>query len=804
MLRNYLLIAWRNLLSNKVFSLINILGLAFGIAACLLIAFFVWDELAYDAYHPEGERVFRVYNESTEEESGTVKFHVTVPPMFAPTLDEFAEVESTCRVLMALNYLPLFSQGKRQIYEPNGLFVDSTFLELLALPLRYGDAATALTEPNTLVLSRPLAEKYFGPANPVGNTLLLDGVTMRVTGVLTDLPARMHLAPSFLLPMATFVTYVEPERMESWRWQQFFTYIKLRKGVEAQAVEARLQSVVKAQAWPQTQSSGSHYLPFLQPLRQIHLHSSQFVWEIAERGNIAHVRALTLVGLFLLLIAGINFVNLSTARATRRAREVGVRKTNGALRSQLILQFTSEALLVAGLAFSVAMAMVQGTLPWLRNFTEKNLGAELLRQPLFWVLLLGSVLVLGVLAGFYPAWVLSAYQPIRVLKGKLESSGRQSVFLRQGLVVTQFALSALLILSTLIIQRQVDYLQHSDLGFQKEQLLVLPLRGALGAQLESVKEELLRRPHILAATAGYGLPGDALATDAVKLPGREGELTAAVFTVDHDYVKTLGLEVAAGRDLSREYPSDEHSAFLLNETAVKSFGFGTPKEALGQRLDWDMWGKDSLKQGTVVGVVRDFHFKSLREKVAPAVLHIYPEAYATLSLRLEAKGLSQTLAFLEEKWHEWVPDQPFTYKFLDENFEAMYRSERRVGTLFRGFTALALFVALLGLVGLVIFTTEQRIREIGIRKVFGASVLQVVTTLARDFVGVIVLGVGLGLPIAYFATQNWLGEFAYRIQPGWELFVGTGILILSVALLTMVYQFRKAALANPVDTLRYE
>ncbi len=802
MLKNYLTIAYRNFRRNKFYSVLNISGLAFGMACCLVIGIYVWDEYQYDTFTPEGNRIYRLYNKRSAE--GNISYLPIVPPAYQSIIQaSFPEAEQIVRLMNIYGKI-LFRIGEESFYEEKGIFAEADFLDMFSLPLRSGDVRTALQQSNSIVLTPAQAQKYFGDENPVGKLLDLSGDEFKVTGVLETLPAHFHLDIHFIISFATLENMVPSERMESWAWQQFFTYVKLKESVSAQVFEAKLQDMIREKAWPQTETAGFTYLPHLQPLSEIYLYSANFDWDIAKKGNILYVRALLVTAIFMLLIACINFVNLSTAQAIRRAKEVGVRKVSGAVRTQLIYQFIGETILLAWVAMAVGGLMTYLGLPYLNDFTGKSLSFQFFLQPDLLLVLIILIGMVGVVAGVYPAFVMSGYQPVRILRGQGSSGGQKGVTLRKGLVVVQFALSVMLILATLMVFRQMDYLQNKDLGFRKEQVVVLPLQGNMAEQYETVKNELLQHPNIVMASAGYGLPGELVAGDDIILPQTDETRPANVFTIDHDYIKTLGMKVMAGRDFSTAYSTDAHEAFIINETAVRELGFGSPEKAVGQELHWNMWGRDSVKVGQIIGVVQDFHFKSLREKVTTAVLHIYPSTFANLALRIKPQEIPQTLEFIRSTWQRLAPDWPLDYHFLDENFQQLYTSESKLKTLLSFFTVLTLLVASLGLFGLGAYTVNQRSKEIGIRKVLGASVSSIVLLLSSDFTKLVLLSVVVATPIAYGVIQSWLQDFAYRTNIETGVFLLAGGLAILISWLTVSYQSIKAALANPVDALRSE
>jgi putative ABC transport system permease protein len=567
---------------------------------------------------------------------------------------------------------------------------------------------------------------------------------------------------------------------------------------------------MKKEIFPTLTQTGSTFLPFFQPLKDIHLRSADFIYDNAVRGNQTYVKALTIIALFVLVIACFNFVNLATARSFRRAKEIGVRKVIGAERKQLIMQFIGETILLSVLSMLLAIFATFLIVPVLNQFTGKSIVFNPFANPILGLIILAAGIVIGMIAGIYPALVLSGFQPIKVLKNmKLIGSGG-GAWLRQALVVIQFSLSVLLIVSTTIVYRQTQFLNNTDIGFNKEQVVYFQLRGGLEKNLESFKSELKRSSNIVSITSGYGLPGDLYAGDGIKTTGADGEKerSANVFIGDHDYVKTLGLRIIAGRDFSKDMATDVEEGFLINETAVKEWDFGTPEKAIGQKISWDKWSpKDTLnkvKRGKVIGVVEDFHYKSLHEKVTASVIQIYPQELFAVAVKLKTADIKSTIAYINNVWGKFVPDFPLDYKFMDETYATMYKAEAKLSDLLWIFTIMAIVVGCMGLFGLAAFSAEQRTKELGIRKVLGANAFDIVGLLSKNFLVLVMIASLIAFPIAWWAMNNWLKDFPYRVSISWWVFGIAIIAALAIALLTVSFQAIKAALANPVKSLRTE
>jgi putative ABC transport system permease protein len=809
MLKTYCKTAFRALIRHRAFSFINIAGLTLGLGASMLITLFVLDEFQYDKFIPKGEAVYRVYNEVTNNQ-GTENVSVT-PPLFASVLQkEFPQIEKTARVLEGPDFKVLVEGGGKQIYEQVGYFADSTFFAVFPLSFDIGSSDGSLDDPGSIVISNEMADRFFGKENPVGRKMLIDKQPVIVKGVFARNP-KFHLQFNYLRPLSA--AGIPDERMQSWQWQQFFTYVRVREEADVNNLQANFRRLIEERANPIIKSQGKTYLPFFQSLDDIHLHSASFKFDRAQRGNITYVNALVIIASFLLIIACLNFVNLSTAKSIRRAKEVGVRKTIGANKRQLILQFLVETFLLAIVSMFLAVFLTLLLLPWLNQFTNKEISLSLFIQPITILLFLLLTLVVTILAGFYPAMVLSGFEPVKVLKAgvlRLNRGGSGMIpWLRQSLVVVQFTMSVLLIICVVIVFRQVNYLHQKDLGFSKDQIMFFPMRGNLDKNQEAFKSELLQSPGISSVTIGYGFPGDAVAGDEIIVPQRGQNVTQSVtqLAVDYDYIKTLQLKLVAGRVFSKEMATDKDHAWIINETAVKAFGFGSPEQAIGQTLSWHPWdgnNPDSLKTGRVIGIVKDFNYKSLYDKIEPAVLQIYPLAAWKVAVRVKTANIDASIDHVRTSWNKFAAGYPIEYKFLDENFEQMYQSEDKLETLLWIFTGIAIFVACLGLFGLAAYTAETRRKEVGIRKTLGASVKGVVLLLSKDFITPVIISILIASPIGWYFMNNWLQHFAYRVPIQAWIFLLAGFSTLLITLLTIGYQAIRAAIVNPIQSLRTE
>ena len=796
---NLLRSAFRILSRHKGFSIINIAGLAIGLTACLLIGLFVRDEQQYDKFVPGSENIYRVYQKTKGDVNNVI---ATAPPAFAVALKQnFPEVEEAVRV-MAINSKILFEANDKKLYEENGFVVDSNFFELFPLRFRFGSASKVFSDPKSIVISAAMAEKYFGKEDPVGKNLTLSKNVRIVQGVLEN-NEKFHLPLNFLVSLNS-VGY-PADMMQSWQWYPFNTYVKLRDGTNAAQLQAKFQNFSK----PFLKGDGDVNVPYFQQLSQVHLYSSDFKYDMSIRGNITYVKALSIIAIFILLIACFNFVNLATSRSLKRAKEVGVRKTIGAGRRELVTQFVCETIMFAAISMVVAIAATWILLPSLNRFTEKSMVFDLISNPMVGLTLGAITLVVGILAGFYPALVLSAFKPVRVLKGSTisDTAPGSTPWLRHGLVVIQFSLSVLLIISAIVVINQVRYMHNKDLGFRKEQILFFPMKGEnLQKNYASFKNELMRYPGIASVSIGYGFPGDMFG-DGLMTVKEKPELKptkATLLMVDEDYIKTLGLNLLAGRNFSKDISGDV-SAYIINETAVHEFGFSSATEAIGKTMSWPTWrNPDSLKTGPVIGVVKDFHYKSLHEIIEPAVLQIYPQAYSKVAVKITGANIETTIGQIRNLWSRYSPDYPIEYNFLDESFGKMYKGEDKLKTLLTLFTGITIFVSCLGLLGLTANAAERRKKELGVRKVLGATVEGLVVLLSKDFAKLMLISFLLASPVAWYFMNQWLDNFPYRITISWWMFAVAGVLAVVLALLTVSFQTVKASLANPVKNLRTE
>lgn len=800
MFKSYLLIAVRNLLKYKSFSAIIILGMGLSLASFILISIFVYDEYQYDRHHPEGDSVFRLYSLTSSPEEGE-SYLAMVPPVLATRLSsQFPEISSTARILgnFGENQMEV---GNKMFNETGVMHVEGNLLDILAVPILEGDRNQVLGIPHVVALSESMASKYFDAQNPIGQTIKIDGVDHEVTHVYQDFPEQSHVQFNAMVSLESISANWTPERTESWIWHQFYTYVKVHPGTDLVALEEKFQTYVKDEAGEIYAASSFHSTPKFQNLYDIHLGSSEFTYDIAKTGNKDTVYILVAAAIMILLISCFNFVNLSTARAVKRMKEVGVRKVIGAHNSQLKTQFLLESCTFAFLGLATALLFTWIALPYLSQLTGNTMVMPFNFETLLF--LVGFCLILGIISGAYPAFLLSSYKPASVIAGAKDTQEGHALF-RKSLVVFQFVLSFILIIGAWIVIDQNQLLIGKDLGFEKDSLLVVYANGVKESQLEGIKSEIISQTGVDYSTWGYGLPGDIFAADAVINPLTGERLSTKMFIVDYDYINTMGMELLAGRDFSSSFGTDQESAFIINQTAANNFGMGSPEEAIGQRLDWERWSGDSLKRGEVIGVVKDFHANSLKEKITPLVMHIEPGVFYTLTVKLNPNNIQEQVKSIEAIFNEQVPGRLFSYTFLDDNFEKMYQSEQKLSTLLNIFAGLTILVACMGLFGLVEYHVHQRAKEISIRKVFGARVDSIVVTLTKQYFLLILIAFILASPLVWYGAEQWLQNFAYHIDITPMIFLKAAILISIITLLTVSSQAIKAALGNPAQVLKGE
>jgi putative ABC transport system permease protein len=797
MFRNYLTIALRNLVRHKAYSIINVGGLAIGIVCCLLILLFVRDELSYDRFHEKAERIFRLVDSFDVEGSLSRHFALSSAP-FAPALKQkFPQVEDAVRLFPGRRRL--VSYGERKYYEDGLIFADASLFDIFTFPLVKGDPVAALKAPNRIVVSEAMALKYFGPDDPLNQTLKINDQEFLISGVMREVPDNSHFHADMFASLKTLEQdpAIQKRYFQNWVRHEFYTYLLLQEGAQVEELEARLPRFIQTHAAQQIRNVlGGTLSSQLQPLTKIHLHS-HLQFEIGRNGDIKYVAVFSVIALFILLIAGVNYVNLATARSVGRSREIGLRKVVGANRLQLIRQFLGESSWFTLLGMGLALILLSIILPAFNALTGKALAVHDLASPFLLVSLIAILLIVGPAAGCYPAFFMARFKPVEALK-RGPDAGSQRSRLRRILVVLQFGISIALIISTAVVLAQLDFLRNRKLGFDKEHVVVIPVRAAsIRNDAEAIKADLMQNPAITAATIAIGVPGGVVAGDAIQLLTPEGKktLTVRMIYTDHDYIRTMGLEIAQGRDFSKAMLTDTDQAFIINEAAVRTLELTDP---LSTRFEW------GEKRGQVVGVVKDYQFQSLKQEINPLVIHIWPASTRVFAMRIRPENIPETLKYIEGKWRKLDPEHPFEFSFLDQTFDALYNSEETLGRVFSIFSFLAVFIASLGLFGLAMFVVHQRTKEIGIRKVLGASVGKILVLLCREFAWLVLIANLLAWPAAYFFMHRWLENFAYRMDMQPRIFILSAGVALVLALFTISFLSIKAALADPVQALRHE
>ena len=799
MIKNYLKVAIRNLLKHKGYTFINILGLAVGIAASVLIFLYISHELSYDKFHEKADRVYRITADWSNQ--GDSRIHqLGTPHILAQTIREkYPQVEAITQITGPIMDV-IIRYRDTAFKETEAFCADPTFFDVFSFPLTKGDPETSLEDPNMIIMTQSMARKYFGNADPVGKTIEIQGfgdnAFLKVTGVMEDIPQNSHFRFDMLISMKT----IYPEPSLGWDTNNYTTYVTLQEGVTESLMEEKLVEIDKIHAF-----GGQKHIPWiwtLEPITRIHLHSD-LVSGSQPNGSIAYVRLFSIVAILILFIAGINFVNLATARSTRRAKEVGLRKVVGSQRNQLIQQFLGESVLMSLIALVFAVILIQVALPFYRNLTGKALALPYFHNPFVIPGLLGLALGVGVLAGLYPAFFLSSFKLTAVLKGSpLAGKGRGALVLRNGLVVFQFAMSVLLIIGSLVIFRQLEYIKNQRLGFDKEHVVVIHNADALGNQLKAYRDRLEQLADVLGTTTCRSVPGGGTSNWGIGVEGveRQRPLNMNFMSCDQDFADVLNIKMLEGRFMSRDFPSDV-DAVVLNKKAAEYIGIENP---IGKKLRiW--WTRKNL---TIIGIIDNFHFESLHRDVR-RMGYLLPEAIDStqkpyLLVKISSKVTSDTLSNLQKSWEAMSGGLPFEFTFLDEKVNSLYQNDSRAGRIVTLFSCLAIFVSCLGLLGLATYVAEQRTKEIGVRKVLGAPLSNIMWLLSGQFVKWVIVANLIAWPVGYWVMNRWLQGFVFRASLSIWIFLISGLAALMIAALTVSSQVIKAALANPANSLKYE
>lgn len=803
MIRNYFKVAFRNLRRGRVFSFINIVGLGIGLTCFMLIAAFVIHELSYDRYVPNAANIYRVT--VSVDGNGSVAVYPNVDVAVGEGMQNaYPGIKAFARISPASDFV---KYQDRQFKEDHLSFADSNFLSMFSIPLIRGNASAALTQPNCVVITRAMAKKYFGEDDPLGKTLeigLRNGL-YKVTGVIDEVPENSHFHFDAFMSMATFQI-----RQKTWSNIGFYTYVVLDGKTKPEELESRFPELVAKYVVPEVQrdmgvslaeaqKSVSSFRFSLFPLTDIHLRSNTKS-ELEANGDMQYVYIFSALAIFILLLACVNFTNLSTARALKRAREIGVRKVLGSLRKQLVVQFLVESVLFAFLAMACASVLLFLLLPWFNQIAGKNIPYSFFLNFRAALLMVGVSILAGVLAGLYPAFFLSSFNTTRVLKGSpvVQGSGKKSM--RRALVVFQFFVSTSLIIATIIVYQQLHYMQNKKLGYDKEQVLYLPDARLLGPNQDAFREKLLQDSRVASATISRSIPGGNFMDGTEIYPKNENangtEIHTNIYHVDYDYLRTLGIQVVRGRDFSKAFPTDSF-AVVINESAVRELGWNNDN-AIGKSIV-----RSGQLEYKVIGMVKDFNYASPRQKVAPLMMMLGGN-YGGLVVKINSRDIPGFLNNLKSQWTAFNPPGPLAYVFLDEQFARLYGAEKRTQQIFSAFAILAVVIACLGLFGLSAFVIEQRTKEIGIRKVLGASVQTVFVLVSGEFLLLVAIAFLVSIPVAWWAMDKWLEDFAYRIHMNAWAFALAGLAVLLIALLTISLQSARAAYSNPVRAIRTE
>lgn len=809
---NYLKVALRSIYRNKLTSFINIAGLALALSSALLITFYVVDELHYDKHHPQADRLYRVTRYFYDQDgNASLRLSNVAPPIGMLMRNDFPEIENLFRMLPINTTITLREDGNedKSFRERNIFVTEPEILDMLEVTLVEGNKATALEKPSTMVVSEAMAEKYFGSTQVQGKTLELFGFPVQITGVFKPFKPQTHFHPDFMISFSTLndSTVYGRRRLETnWGNNAFGTYFLLKEGEDPKALESKLPDFLDRHFGTYARANFGVSPDFvaskvtslqLQKITDIHLHS-HLDDELEPPGNINTVYLMGTIGLFIILIAGFNFINLSTAQATKRSKEVGIRKVAGAFRTQLMNQYLSESVLISLFACALAFGGGYFALEWLNGFTGKSIS--FLGNPALLLATLAGTIIIGLLAGLYPALVISSFRPVLILKGK-QTGGKPT--LRRALVVVQFSISIILIIATAVIFSQLDYLNNKDLGYAKDQVITLPYYNDLNNNFDAFYNALTEHASIKNAGRSSRIPTGRL-LDSMGAQIRKGDSLQnvgsriAFIRVDHTFFNTYNIPFVAGRNFSKEVRTDDSLGYVLNEAALVAMGVDDPASLIDQEFSY------GGVNGKVIGVVKDFHFESLHQAINPIIFLIQRATYNSLSVQVAGTNFQEGLNHIEKVWREFLPNRLFEYTFMNERYNNLYQNETKQSQLFTGFSLLAIFIACLGLFGLATFNTLQRIKEIGIRKVLGASVPNILTLLSREIILLVVVANVIAWPVAWYFMDKWLNTFAYHIEMNVLLYVLAAFVAIAIALVTVSSQTLKAAMSNPANTLRYE
>jgi putative ABC transport system permease protein len=808
MFKNFLLSAFRNLLRNKFYAFLNILGLSIGLAAFIFILLYVRDEITYDKYNKKHERIYRI--ESDFNISNRHDVFAIVPIPMGPAFKlEFPEVEAFVRLNPLGN--TLFTYGNKEYYEESFYFADSNIADVFTLNFLSGDPQKALSEPFTMVLTQKIAKKYFGDKNPIGEMIRSgSGKSYKVTAVIEDMPSNSHLKYDALISVASLEEIIGRDNFNNMQPMAFwnigvYTFILLNPNADMKSIVDKFPAFYDKYMKPIGDQINASFALRYTPLAKTHF--AQGLGAELPTGSMAYIYIFTAVAFFILLLAIINYMNMATARSANRAREVGMRKVVGAYRNQLVAQFLSESVFMAVIALVIALCAVFILLPDFNQLSGKSLEFSLFTQPFIIGMVLLITLLVGILSGSYPSFYLSSFIPMTVLRGTASKTGRKSGFLRKVLVVIQFFIAIIMIIGTIVVSSQLSFLRNTDMGFKKDDLVVLEMQDStFRSKSEAFKQELLQNPDIVSATNSIGVPGDIQWIQVLRVERQEGmaEMALILAQTDYDYVKTMGMEIVRGRDFDKNMGTDKEQAVIINETGVKTLGW--EDNPIGKKLQYgfDLQGNPG-RMMKVIGVVKDFHFRSLHNKIEPIIFFISEVPRYQMTVRLKERKEKEALAFIGEKWNSFGAGRPFDYKYVTQILDNQYIGEKKIGVIFNIATIVTIFIALLGLLGLSSFVTEQRTKEIGIRKILGASIGSILNLLYREFVLLILIAFILAVPVAWWRLDIWLNDsFIYHTTLNWAYFLLAGLAAFVVGMLTISFYIVRAATSNPVDTVKWE
>jgi len=802
MFKNYLKIAFRNIIKQKAYSLINIFGLALGLTACILVSLYIWQDFSYDNYHQNSDWLYRLTTHTTDP-AGNYSLLQSSARIAPAIKQEFPEIDKIARVYFSDDNLLDFDGTK--FYEKEVIFADEDFFEMFSYNTIMGNQDEFLKRKDTAVISQNLAHKYFGDESPVGNVIKYnDKLNLEVVGVIEDVPINSHFTFDIVITYSCLNNLSKASWLENWHGTfGSFTYVMLHQETNIELFQEKCGIFLTQKK--ETNGITKHFVE-LQPIESIHLHSEGDD-DVNVHSSIKNVLILGSIALFILILACINFINLTTSRAIKRAREIGVRKVFGAYKGQLIGQFLGESILITFIALGLALVIAELS----QTFFAQLIGTELIynifSNPIILLIVIGSTLVIGIFAGMYPAFVLTKYQPSRVMKGNFGKSSSGSNLLRRGLVLFQFTISISLIIITLIISQQTSFMRNFDMGFEKDQVLILKTPTRIGRNYDVIKRELELIPGVTATSASLGVPvmesgyGTFIVPD---LSNEEHNFDIDIKSIDDDYLDFYEIPLLAGKRLSDLEGGDFRNLTVVNEATVKQLGFATNEEALGNSYTIAFGDRDGRYKPEIIGVVKDFHFKSMKSEVSPLLFMRWPGLFKEVSVKVSSQNMPETMKGIKELWEELYPEHPFDYTFLDEKIDNLYKAEEKSYQVISLFSSIAIFIACMGLLGLTFYTTEQRRKEIGVRKILGATILNIIQNISAEFLKLVLIANVIAWPVSYLLVNKWLASFPYKVEISVLVFIAAAAIALGISLITIGYTVVRSAAGNPIESIRYE